>query len=187
MHRREEPLRQQAVIGHGIQHARLSEEHHQHDARQPCKRAQCDDVGCQRQAAVKKCFSYRSLDVDVLPADHSGQYTGHENIENGADHQRCQDPNRKITLRLLAFLSGRRDGVKTDVRKKDVSRAGADSRKTHWRERGPIMAPVGRVNVLEPQSDDEQHDRHLDDHNDRIKARAFLDADHQDGRNDQRY
>ena len=49
----------------------------------------------------------------------------------------------------------------------------------------PVSAPVAGAHVAEAQADDEQHHRNLDHHDGRIKARALLDADGQNRRDDQ--
>ena len=155
----------------------MAKQHDQHHARQAGKSAQCDDVGCQRQSAVKKCFGNGGFDVDVLPANHPGQHAGHENIKNRANNQRCQNANGKITLRFLAFLGRRGDSVETDVCEKDVSRARPDSREAHRRKRGPVMAPVREVDVMDAQTDDEENHGHFDRHDRRIKPGTLLNAD----------
>ena len=43
----------------------------------------------------------------------------------------------------------------------------------------PVSAPVAGGHIAETQPDDKQHDRHLDDNDGGVKARAFLDADSQ--------
>ena len=100
--------------------------------------------------------------------------------------QRRDDSDRQVALRIFGFLRGGRNGVKSDIREKDISGAGADTRKAHGRERGPIVAPVAEVDVVNPSSDDEQDDGDLDDHDAGIECRALLNSDHQNRGDHQR-
>ena len=47
-----------------------------------------------------------------IPVLNAGEYHDYSNVENRADNQRRDDPERDIPLRILGFLGCRRDGVK---------------------------------------------------------------------------
>ena len=53
-------------------------------------------------------------------------------------------------------------------------------------KRVPVVSPVAGVHVAEAQADHEQHHRNLDHHDGGVEARALLDADRQNRRDDQR-
>ena len=185
VHRSEELFGQQAVVGHRVEYAGLAEKHDQHDAREASKRPQGDDVRRRGKAAIQKSACDGRFDVNVLPMNHARQHTGHGNVKNRADEQGNDDADGKIALGILGFLSGCGDGVKSDICEKDVRGASPDAGKTHRRERMPVVAPVGKVDVVDSQTDDEEHDRHFDGHDGGIEASALFDADDQDRRDDQ--
>ena len=54
MDRREEFSGEQAVVGHGIEHAGLAQEHDQHDAGEAGQGSGGDQVGSFGQAAIEK-------------------------------------------------------------------------------------------------------------------------------------
>ena len=58
-------------------------------------------------------------------------------------------------------------------------------RESHGREGVPVASPVGRVDILDAEANDEEHDGNLDDHDSGIETRTLLDTDHQNRRNDQ--
>src|SRR5260370_19794537 len=96
-----------------------------------------------RKPAVQKRFGNGRLDVYILPANHSREHTGDENVQHGADQKGGHNPDGQVPLRLLAFLSGGRNSVKTDVRKKDIPRGGENSFRSFWGKRRKIMASRG--------------------------------------------
>ena len=123
--------------------------------------------------------------------NHSSQQAGNQDVKNGADHQRSEDADGHVLLRVLGFLRGGRDGVESDVGEEDDTGGARDPRP-------PILAecslvgrdegmPVrgGQRRMLEHErtrnGDEDQHDRHLDNHDGRVEVGRFLDADHQDG------
>src|SRR5205814_4693427 len=82
---------QQPVIGHGIKHAGLPQQHDQHDAGKAGERADGDDVRGDIQAAVQEGFGNGRFDIDVLPANHAGEHAGYKDVQNGANQQRGHD------------------------------------------------------------------------------------------------
>ena len=99
--------------------------------------------------------------------------------------ERRDDSDRKIALRIFCFLRGGRNSVKSNVSEKNVSGACANPRKSHGRERVPIVAPVGEIHVTHAQHNDEKNHCDLDDHDAGIESRALLDPHHQN-RGDQK-
>ena len=125
---------QQAVVGHGVEHARLAQQHHQHHAGQAGQRADGDDVGRAGQAAIEEGAGDRRFDIDVLPGHHAGENGGDRDIKHGADHQRNDDADGQIALRILGFLRGGGDGVESDIGEEDVGRSRADAGEAEGRE-----------------------------------------------------
>ena len=67
MNRGEELLRQQAVVGHGVEHARLAQQHHQHHAGEAGQGAERDDVRC---AGSPRSRNARAMGASMLTSRH---------------------------------------------------------------------------------------------------------------------
>ena len=127
MDRREELARQQAVVRHGIQHARLPEQHHQHHAGESGQRSGGDQIGCLGEATVQERNRQRRFNVDFLPRHHAGQHGSDQNVKNRAHHQRSDDADGQVPLRVFGLLRRGGNRVEADIRKKYVRRAAPDS------------------------------------------------------------
>ena len=77
----------------------------------------------------------------------AGQHARHQDVENGADHQRSQDADRHVALGILRLLRGRRNRVKSNVGEEDHARARDHSRPAILSELAGIRrkkrSPVG--------------------------------------------
>ena len=62
---------------------------------------------------------HRVAYVQRLVAHQSGQRQRDHDVQDGADHQRAQDADRHIALRILRLLRRRRYSVEADIRKED--------------------------------------------------------------------
>jgi hypothetical protein len=151
------------------------------------QRAQRDDVGGRRKAAVEECSRHGSFDVDVLPVDHSCEDACYRDVKECADKQRNDDADGQVPLGILGFLGRGGHSVEADVREKYVGGAGSDSSETHGSKRVPIGTPVRAVDVVRAEHDHEEHDGNLDHDNSGIEARALLNAYGQNRGNDQGY
>src|SRR5579864_1646889 len=123
----EEFARQEPVIGHRVKHARLPQQHNQHNAREPRKSTGGDQIRSFRKAAIEEGNRQRRFNVNFLPRHHSCENSGHEDVKNRTDTERRDDSDRQIPLRIFCFLRGCRNSVEADVGKKDVSRPGTNS------------------------------------------------------------
>ena len=122
------PFGQQAVPGHGEEDARLAQQHDQHHGCQAEDRA---DLHQQRAPAHARCVNAQRHwigDIQQLVVHQAGQHGGDQDVEDGADHQRTEDADRHIPLRILGFLGRRGNSVEADVREKDGSCGLAESR-----------------------------------------------------------
>ncbi len=162
MNLREDFRRQQSILRHRIKHASLPEEHHQHHAGKAGQCAECNDVRSAGESAVEKRPRNRGLNVYVAPRHHSGQDTGDQDVKRGTDQQRKNDSDGQVALRILGFLRGGRNCVKSDVGEKYIRCRRANTRKSGWSERRPVVSPVGKIDVPETETDDKEHDRDLD-------------------------
>src|SRR5713226_4736322 len=165
----EEFLGQQTIVGHGVEDASLPQKHDQHHAGESSECAEGDDVGGAGQSSIQESAGDGGFDVDFAPGHHAGQHGSDQNVEDGADHQRSNNSYGQIALRVLGFLGGGGDRIKSDVGEEDISRACADAGESHGGKCVPVSAPVAGAQVAEAQSDDEQHHRHLDDDDGGVK------------------
>src|SRR6267378_2012156 len=186
MNRGKEFPRKQAIVSHRKQNAGLAQQHDQHDAGKSRESADRDYVRRRVQTAIQEGHGNGRFNINVLPANHAGQHAGNKDIQDRANEQRRHDADRQITLRILALLRGSGDSVETDIGEQYVRGSSADAGKTMGREIGPVVAPVIKINVMNAQTDHKQHHGNLDGHDSSVKARAFLDADHQNRGNHQR-
>ena len=164
MDRGEKLLRQEAVVGHGIEHARLAQKHHQHDAGKAGQRAQGDDV---RRLVNPRSRNARAIGASMLISRHGTmpvRTRRDSNVQDRADQQRSDDADGQVALRILGLLRRGGDGIEADVGEKYVRSSGADAGEADGREGRPVRTPIGRVDVVAAQADNEQHDGHLNDH-----------------------
>src|SRR5690349_19311032 len=140
---------------------------------------------CGVETAVEEGYGDGCFDVDVLPANHAGEHASYQDVQNGANQQRRHDADGQIALRILAFLSGGGNGVKTDVCEENVSSTCADATEAHGRKRVPVVSPVVWIDIMNAEGDYEKHHGDLDSHDAGVEPRALLDADHEDGGDDQ--
>ena len=141
MYGRKKLARQQPVAGHRIENARLPQKHYQHHAGESGQSARRNQVGSLRQPTIKKSNGQRRFDIYRRPRHHARQYRGYQNVEYRAKHQRRDDSDGQVALRILRFLRGSGDRVKSDVSEKDIGRSGANTRKTHGCESSPSRVP----------------------------------------------
>src|SRR5207248_8646676 len=97
------------------------------------------------------------------------------------------DPQWKITLRILRLLRSGRDGVESNVREENIRSTEPYALGAEWREAVPIAAPVGGVHILKSEADYKEHHGNFNHHDDRVEARALSDSNRQNDRDNKRY
>ena len=141
------PRRQQAVLRHRHEDARLRQHLHHHRRREPGDDADLDERrhrrSCSPPSAVPRRGRARVIDRDghrrraaelaygtrpTITADDG-------DVEHRADRQRSEDAARHVALRIARFLRRRRDRVEADVGEEDHRRAADDARPAELAER----------------------------------------------------
>ena len=69
----------------------------------------------------------RITHIEKLVIDQAAKNADHQNIENGADHQRTQNADRHIARGILGFLRRSGNGVKADIGEENYRCAAADA------------------------------------------------------------
>ena len=164
-------FRKQTVARHGHENARLAElEHEQHGGRSS-KRAGANQRTRPRFARERRRDCRRVAKIDGVFLN-AGQHDRHQHVEQRADDQTRNDPNRHVALRIFCFLGRRRNGVESDEREKDNRRA------THYTGESVRhkRVPVRRINHERAERNDENHDRCFDDDDCCVGAGAFANA-----------
>ena len=108
-------LGQKAVARHGEEHAGLPQQHDQHHAAQAGNRAELHEDAAPAHAGVIDADGHRIGDVQCGVRHNAGEKAGNENIEDGADHQRTENADGHIPLRIFRFLRGGGNRVESDV------------------------------------------------------------------------
>ena len=189
------PFRQQSVLGHRVENTRLAHDHHDHRRAESEHGTDLDDGREYREDRAHRrslCLLESSVDSDSdrsggvgqqLIVDQSDHDAGDEDVEYRTDGQTAEDADRHILLRILGFLCGGRNRVKTDVGKEDDRGSGNDARETIRHELSTARRPGGTadtqiagVDIADAGDDKEDYDQHLDQNDDRVKACRFLDA-----------
>src|SRR4029077_5602876 len=98
------------------------------------------------------------------------------NVQKRTNHQRGDDSDREIALRILRLFGGGRDGMASDVCKKNDRAARQDSRPAIRR----IRMPIRRMNEpgAEPNEDNDRHDFEQDHYV--VRFSGLADASHED-------
>ena len=133
----------------------------------------------------------------MLVRDHAGEHGHDADVQDRANDEGADDPDRNVPFRILRFLGLGRDGVESDIREKDNRRPGDHphgfpahlfTRDLGSEERDatpPVRGerfPVRGIDVKGPDENDEQHGPELNGHHDRIRRGAFFDPLHEDRR-----
>ena len=116
--------REQAVVRHREEDARLPEQHHQHDRREAGDGADLD--GRREPQLARWPRRRRAIGCGTLSFCRGRR-------RSGSARRRCRGPCRspsetedadgQVALRVARLLRGRRDGVEPDVREEDHRRA----------------------------------------------------------------
>ena len=146
--------RQQAVVGHRQEHARLAEHHHDHDRRRSrrWRRASRASAGC--SAVARSRCRLRGMAASMATAIGAATPSlgvGHEadhhardqHVEDGAHHQRPEDADRHVLLRVLGFLCGGRHRVEADEGEEDDAGAADDAAPAVDAPNSPVVCCAG--------------------------------------------
>jgi hypothetical protein len=101
-----------------------------------------------------------------LPGNDAAEHDGHSSIQNRAGHQRGQNADGHIALRILALLSRGRDRIETNVSEEDDGAAGQHAGPAIGHERMPVV----RLDKAGAGKHKHQNGRNLDQHHDVIGA-----------------
>src|SRR5690606_29852895 len=91
--------------------------------------------------------------------DHTSQYQSNCNIQHCANNNRPHHSSGQISLWIFTFLRRSRNCIKTDVGKKHCRY----TLQNPFESVGCKRIPVGCIYIKNPDSDNQQHYRHLDD------------------------
>ena len=194
-------LRHKAVLAHGIENARLTE---QHDQNHRGKAGQnCDRHGLREPFVAGHVFGdgeshrrFTAVSSKILHGRDAAEHVREQHVENGAENQRPKNPDRHVALRILRFLCGGRDGIEADVSKEDDARGAENAEDSAIGVLDTLRRCVGGrrrnqrrvirgIHESPADSDDEQHDAHLQDNDESIHERRFLGAADQQQREQQ--
>ena len=179
---------------------RLAADHQgQHDGRQARDRARGDDRRHPVLAVRGERVGQRRLRVELVVADHPGHHDRDRAVQDRADDQRAEDPDRQVPLRVARLLGGRRDDVEPDEREEHERRTGHDAAPAErgglhpgdrlqqrlgqpGRRLGRLRGRDERVVVvrgdeLDAGDDDEQHDEQLERDEHEVDPQRLLDPD----------
>ena len=127
--------------------------------------------------------------VEVGVVHDAGRDRRDDDIQQGTDHQRAQDPYRHVALRILGLLRRSRDRVEADIGKENHSRAPRYPRPAELAERSKIRRNEGvPVRCGDPWMPQKKRCHHRDErdyssdfhkNDSRIEVRRFAYSDHQ--------
>ena len=200
MHVAEGGLGEQAVPGHGEEHAGAAQHHDQQHGRDAGHACGGDEALGPAHAVLLEGGGDGGVDVQLVELDHAGEHGHHGDVEHGADQQGDDDADGDVPLGVLGLLGVGRYRIEADVGEEDdgCARHGADGGTaavhharhpvTEEADAGPAEGgegmPVGGVDEEGAHGDDEEDGGHLDGHHDPVEGGAFLNAFHQDGGDD---
>src|SRR6267378_524725 len=115
--------RQQTVATHRIEDARLCQHVDEYHAREPANRTDVDDWRQPWNMSGLHCEGERRGDVELAVPDEPGHYYANSDVDDRANRQRDEYPDRNVAARVLRFLRGGGDCVESDVGEEDDSRA----------------------------------------------------------------
>src|SRR5262249_4982615 len=96
-------------------------------------KAQCGGV------EFLECVDDRSGVVNErVPVNDAGQDDDDRDVKNGTNNEGRDDTAWEIALRILTFLSGRRNRIEADVSEEDDGAPGEDTRPAVGREGVPV-------------------------------------------------
>ena len=167
------PGRKQAVTRHRKENARLPVLKDQEHGGERHDRAGRDNGAGGLKTGQLQRLRQRIRRLELLVRHEPGRHDADDHIDQRADRQAAQDPDRHVPLRVFRFLGRCRYRVEADVREEHNRRALMDAAPPVRRERHV----VARVDVRNADRDEQPEDQQLDDHHDVVRADALFHAD----------
>ena len=187
-----EDLRHETIAAHRVEHARLAEQHHKDDRRETGQNRDRHELAEPRVAGHEghdRLGDRRFLTgrAEELDRRHTAQHVREEHVENRADHQRTENADRHVLLRVLGFLRRGRDGVESDEREEHDAGRTKDAhdaavwmddalRRGEGRRFGDVRRVVRGADEAPANHDHRAHDRDLGDDDDAVDEGGFLRA-----------
>ena len=100
---------------------------------------------------------------------HAGHDRRHQHVKQRANNQAGDDSDRHVALRIFCFFRSGRDGVESDEGEKNDGCTAHHAAHTVGQKR----VPISRMHHERAKRNHEDNDRHLDNDNRRIGARAL--------------
>src|ERR1035438_9161623 len=110
-----------------------------------------------------------------MPGNNAAEGDGYSTVEESAGHECGEDAEGQIALRIVALLSGRRNGVEADVREENDGAAGEHAGKAVGHE----WMPVARVNEAGSGDDEGEDGNDFDKDENVVGSRRLANAAHQ--------
>ena len=83
-------------------------------------------------------------------------------------------PMGKSRLRILGFLSRRRNRVEADVGEENMTLPQRQFQRIHAEQTTPVHPPIASLDIVGAQGDHKKHDRDFNHHDAGVKARSSL-------------
>ena len=185
---------QQPVARHGVEDPGLAQQQDQDDGAQPENDADVHDR--------RKPFDADGVDADrdgighieLVVGNDAGEHQGDRHVERRADHERTENADRHVALRVDGLLRRGRNRVEADIGEEHHGGAADDAAPAEPAQtqigrdecagRVGRSHPVGGAEVPHADRDECDDDDELDGDEDGVELRQFTDADQQDGRHD---
>ena len=176
-------LRHQPVAGHREEDPGLAVEDHEQHAGDGHQRSERGQRGRPRKAGTLfEGLRQRRVALGQLGCGQSADGRNrHQDVDDGADHQRADDRDRQVTLGVLGLLASSGHGVEADVGEEDQGRCSEHSARALRRERLQVVGVEGG----ERKADEHGQHGELDEHHDGVQVGGLLDSAHQQQRDEQ--
>ena len=161
---------EKTVARHRKPHARLPELIDQQGRDHAHQRADGHPLLQPVQADIaQRCGYRRGIPFEDLKRLNACQNDGNADIERSAYKKRGQDSERKIALRILAFLCRRRHRIESDVAEENDGTAGQHALPAVRHER----VPVHRLDVSRREHNEKKDGHKLNGDHDAVRAGGF--------------
>lgn len=134
-----EMLRQEAVAGNCKEDTGLAKEVHDQGRNDTGQDADSDEVGKIRPAEETQCIGNRFRCIELGVVNRCSQRQGNGDVQGHTNGDRRNDPNRKVTGRILTFFSRSSNGVEAHVREENNRCAAEDAADAERCERVKVI------------------------------------------------
>src|SRR5258708_33189130 len=114
---------------------------------------------------------------------HGGEDAGHHDVKNRANHQRSDDADRQVALRIDRFLCRGGNGVEAYIGEEDERGAGQDTAHAEMRLAGGVRdlrsdewIPIRRVDVRRGNRDEDEDRGKLTNNVPALKPAGYVSA-----------